>query len=231
MGWTNQPEDLTSVVRDLQRQVTELRRRSLYGAAISSGGLEVRTPDGDVVMRAGETIVGSETAFGVSMFRRDGSVQARFFDTPGGNGYWALFDEAGNITVSEDTTSGQGLARPYLGAPWMPYSEVVTPPIATTSATFVSTHRTHFPLQQPRVRCVLVCKSDAATTGEIILTDNAVQIGPTVTVEAAANTYSFLDATVDGDHMAMKTLDLQVRRTSGAGNVRIAPAWIGGLQS
>ncbi len=231
MGTVNHSEDLLTRIQDLERQVRELRRRTLFNAAVSSGGIEVRTPDGPAVMRAGETVVGSETAYGVSMFRLDGSVQARFFDTANGNGYWALFDEAGNITFSEDTVSGQGIARPYLGAPWMPYTEVLTPPIAITSATFVTTHRTHFPKQQPRVRCLLLCDSDAATTGEVILTDGGTQIGPTVTVEAAANAYAYLDAPVGGAHMDMKFLDLQVRRTGGAGNVRVAPAWIGGLQS
>ncbi len=231
MGIVNHKEDLLSRINDLERQVRELRRGSLYNAAISQGGLEVRTPEGNVIMRAGEIPVGSATAFGVEMRRNNGSLQARFFDSGGGGGFWALFDEAENILFSDDTYSGQGIARPYLGAAWMPYSEVLTPPIAVTSATFVKTHRAHFPKQQPRIRCLLLCDSDADTTGEIILTDHGVQLGPTVTVELGANAYAFLDAEVSGAHMDHKYLDLEVRRTAGTGNVRVAPAWIGGLQS
>lgn len=231
MGTVNHPEDLVSVVRDLERQVRELRRRSLGNAAISQGGLEVRTSEGAVIMRAGEFPWGSQTAHGVEFRRQNGGLQARFADTPGGNGYWALHDEAGNVICSEDTMSGQGLATPYLGAAWMPYSEVLSPPIATTSATFVITHRAHFPKQHPRVRVLLLCDSDADTTGEVILADGGSQIGGTVTVPLASNQYFWLDAEVAGSHMTMKYLDLQVRRTAGTGNVRVAPAWIGGVQS
>ncbi len=231
MGVVNHPEDLVSVVRDLQRQVRELRRNTLFGAAISQGGLEVRTPEGAVVLRAGEFEYGSETARGLTVFRTDGTMQARFFDVPGGNGYWAMFDEQENVLFSEDTVSGQGIARPYIPCTWMPYNEMSTPPIPVTSATFVSTHRAHFPKQQPRIRCLLLCDSDVGTTGEVILVDGSTQIGPTVTVEAGSNVYDYLDAPVPGGHMQMKFLDLQVRRTAGAGEVRVAPAWIGGLQS
>lgn len=231
MGVVRHQEDLATVVKDLQRQVRELRRGTLFGAVISQGGVEARTPDGDVIMRAGELDIGGTSAYGIEMRRRDGTLQARFFDTPGGGGYFAFFDEQQNIILSNDTVSGVGLAVPYIPAAWMPYSEVLSPPIATTSATFVITHRAHLTKQHPRIRVLLLCDSDADTTGEVILADGGVQIGPTVTVELGANNYRWLDAYVDGDHMAMKYLDLQVRRTAGTGSVRVAPAWIGGVQS
>jgi hypothetical protein len=231
MGIVNQPEDLLTRIRDLERQVRELRRGTLFGAAISQGGLEVQTPEGDVIARIGEIQVGDEAAYGMQIFRRDGSLQARFFDTPGGGGFWAFFDEAGNILASNDTVSGFGLARPYLTGSFMPYSEVSTPPIPTTSASFVITHRAHFPRQHPRVRVLLLCDSDADTTGEVILAQAGVQVGPTVQVELASNVYTWLEGEVSGEFGHMLYLDLQVRRTAGTGNVRVAPAWVGGIQS
>ncbi len=231
MGVVNQPENLLTRIKDLERQVRELRRGSLFNAAITNGGLEVRTPDGDVILRAGDMDIGGQTAYGMPIFRRNGTLQARFFDTAGGDGYWSFFDESGNIVASNDTVSGFGLARPYLTGSFMPFSEVSSPPIPITSATFVITHRAHFPRQHPRVRVLLLCDSDADTTGEVILTQSGVQVGPTVTVDAASNIYTWLEAPVTGAFTHMLYLDIQVRRTGGTGNVRVAPAWVGGVQS
>ncbi len=231
MGVVNHSEDLLTRIRDLERQVRELRRGTLFGAAITQGSLEVRTPEGDVIARIGEIEIGESTAYGMSVYRRNGTLQARFFDTPGGGGYWSLHDEQGSIVVSNDTVSGSGLATPYLTGTFMPYSEVSTPPIPTTSATFVTTHRAHLPRQHPRVRILLLCDSDADTTGEVILMQGGVQVGPTVTVELGSNVYTWLDAPVSGPLFQMMYLDLQVRRTAGTGSVRVAPGWIGGIQS
>ncbi len=229
MGVTDQPQDLLTLVRDLQRQVTELRRRSLYNAAISSGGLEVRTPDAAVVVRAGQ--LGDTDEYGVEMRRRDGTLQARFWDTPGGGGWWSLHDEQGRICVSNDSASGRGLATPYLTWDWMPWSQVTTPPLATTSAAFEIVARCHAQLQNPRIRLLLIAKTDADTTGEVILAQGSTVISGVLSVQAAANNYLWLTATVDGDMFDAGYIDLQARRTAGTGTVRLAIAWCAGVQS
>lgn len=113
----------------------------------------------------------------------------------------------------------------------MRYSEVLTPPLSTTSATFEILWRYHGQKQLPRVRSLLLVDSDSDTTGEIILSQGGVQVGPTITVEANANSYMWHDATVSGGHLSSLYLDLQARRTAGTGSVKVAPAWISGVQS
>lgn len=233
MGVVNQPDDLVSVVKDLQRQVRELRRGTLFGAAISSGGLEVRTPDGNVIMRAGEFEYGSETAYGLTIFRTNGTMQARFFDSPSGAGYWSFFDEQGSIVASNDTVSGVGLALPYIPYHVMPYSEVNSPSQSTNSATFVPLHRTHGQRQNPRLRLLLIIDSDADTTGEVIVTDIVgTQIGGVLEVPLASNSYRWHDVTLPaGSHLDTQYLDIAARRTAGTGLVRVGVAWAAGVQS
>jgi hypothetical protein len=182
-------------------------------------------------MKAGEIQVGGDTVYGVEFRNRAGSLQARYFDSTGGTGFWAMFDEASNVIVSNDTVSGTGLATPYIPYTAMPYSEMSTPPIATTSATFVPTHRIHGQKQHPRIRVQLLTDTDATTTGEVILMQNGSQIGATLAVPDNDNSYRTIDAYVDSGHLGFVYIDVHVRRVSGAGNVRVAPAWVAGIQS
>ncbi len=233
MGTSNQPADLLSLIKELQKQVRELRRRSLFGAAISEGDLSVRTSDGSTVLRVGEIPYGSGTVSGLAITRADGTLQARFFDTsPGGGGYWALFDEQQNVIVSEDTVASQGLATPYLQVKSMPSSEVTTVPQFTTSATFVPLHRLHFQKAQPWIRTWLITQTDAATVGEVRLAVGGVAItAAPLPLAAAINTYQLLDAPVAGSHMSFQAIDVEARRVSGAGNVRVGVAFASGRQS
>lgn len=231
MGTVNHSEDLLTRIQDLERQVRELRRRTLFNAAISSGGIEVRTPDSDVVMRAGQLPIEGSDAYGVEMRRRDGTLQARFWDAPGGGGWWALHDEAGTICVSNDSASGRGLATPYLTWNWMPWSEVVTPPLSTVNATFETVARCHAQIQHPRIRLLVIVKTDADTTGEAVLVQGGTVISDVLGIHVAANNYFWLDAVVAGDMFSVGYIDLQARRTAGTGTVRLAIAYVAGVQS
>jgi hypothetical protein len=226
-----QQEDLLTRIRDLERQVRELRRGSLFGAAISQGSMEVRTPDGDVIARIGEIEVGGQAAYGMQVFRRNGTLQARFFDTPGGGGYWAMFDEQNTVILSNDTVSGQGLATPYIPLSVMPYSEVLSPSVAVASSSFTITHRVHGQRQHPRVRLLLLLDTDADTTAEVILAQAGVQVSPTMSVPAGNNSYEWLDSTIPGPHLGALFLDVQARVTAGTGQIRIGVGWCAGVQS
>lgn len=233
MTVTRPSEDLLTRIRDLERQVRELRRRNISNASISQGSIEVRTPDGFLIARIGEFDAWGTPAAGMEIYRRSGVLQARFFDTTGtgGGGYWSLFDEAGNILFSEDTVANQGIATPYLALTAMPYAEMLSPPVLTTSATFADLHRCHGPKQQPWIRVRLLTDSDAGTTGEVRLVQDGLQIGDIQTIPDGDNSYRTIDAPVAGTHMSDLVVDVQARRTAGAGNVRVGVAYVVGRQS
>ncbi len=231
MTVVRQNEDLLTVVRDLQRQVRELRRRTLFGAAITEGDMSVRTPEGNTVMQVGQIPYGSGTVSGMAIYRDDGTLQARFFDTAGGGGFWSLYDEAENAIVSNDTVSGVGLATPYITCQVMPSSEVTTPPTLVTAAGFTNYFRVHYQRQHPRLRCLLICVTDAATTGEVVLNQGGSQISTVLPIAASSNDYFTIDGTVTGNYLSVAAVDVQARRASGAGTFRIAVAWSAGVQS
>src|SRR5689334_542238 len=59
---------------------------------------------------------------GMYISRPNGSlVFWTFGNSAGQDGFWAFYDMAGNIILSADVVSGQGLARP-----WLPYTFVRT---------------------------------------------------------------------------------------------------------
>jgi hypothetical protein len=231
MAVTNKPEDLLSLIRDLQRQVKELRRGTLSNAVVSQGSIEVRTAAGQVLFRAGEIPWGGTTKTGTATYRVDGSMSTVAWDDAGGNGYWAVLDEAGNIVASSDTVSGVGLALPYLQFRAMPYSEVLSPPQSTTSGTFTPLHRIHGQRQQPYIRVQLITQSDAATTGEVRLTVGGVAISSVLEIPASDNFYRVLDAPLGGAHLDFVYVDVEARRVSGAGAIRVGVAFTSGRQS
>ncbi len=233
MGKVNHTEDLASRIKGLEARLAALERgRPMAGAAISQGNLDVRTPDGESIMRAGEIPYGDQTAYGVEIRRRSGGLQARFFDTDSGDGYAAIFDEQGSVVFSEDTNSGFGIACPYLQVAAMPYSSVLSPPQTTTSGTFTPLHRLHFQLQQPWLRTHLICQTDVGTTGEVQLAISGVPVTASPTpLDAGISDYKTVDARIVGGQRSFQYVDVEVRRTAGAGNVRVAVAFASGRQS
>jgi hypothetical protein len=229
----NQPEDLVARIKRLENQVATLKRgTTLSGSVLSRGSMEVQTDTGQVLQRIGAIPFAGTTVRGIANYRADGSLTSIQWDDDAGNGYWAWYDEAGQVVVSDDTVSGTGLARPYLQYRAMPYSEVLTPPQSTTSATFTPLHRCHGQRQQPWIRTWLITQADAATTGEVRLAvaGTAITAAPT-TIAAASNAYQIVDAELVGDHLGLFAVDVEARRVSGAGSIRVAVAFVSGRQS
>src|SRR4051794_23520702 len=98
-------------LRDLERQVAELRTaRSIDASTISPGGtLLVADKDNHIVAAIGQAF-GDTTDPGVAFWRKDGSaalqVTAEFV---------GVFDKQGTPVFSDDYKAGWGIATPHLG--------------------------------------------------------------------------------------------------------------------
>jgi hypothetical protein len=216
----------------LERAIESLTlARNLRSSTIDDPGvLQVRT--GNIVTalfgRLSDGLMGvvlrrqsGELAFSVQGNQQDPSTQ-----------FVALWDRAGNIIVSDDATSGQGLARPWLPVLFGPSAMPAGAP-STTSATFDTLWRTLQDKQHPRLKVVYMVQADADTAGEVQLWD-----GPTATeldlqvIEAGAYRYVYPPrVSVPGGFSADMDVQVRARRTAGTGVLRVQVFLAMGVQS
>jgi hypothetical protein len=141
-------------------------------------------------------------------------------------------DRQGNVVLADDTNSGQGLARPYLQAAFYParFGDY----LGSTSGSFETLYRAELPKQQPRLRVAAIGAADSGgTTGEMRCLIEGAQFGATVTLTNAVQAFGIWgpEFLPDIDHMETMHVEIQARRTAGAGVVRVAPTAIQGMQS
>lgn len=125
MGLVNQPQDLLTRVRDLERQVREAYKKSgLSSTHISKGGL---TLSGDAYLKMIDDLdveilyIGPDTNGKQTIrIRREGGSDIFYSAfTGGGAQFWKLTDRFNRQLVSDDPDAG-GLARPWLSVDLYP---------------------------------------------------------------------------------------------------------------
>lgn len=113
------PDWISRKVADLERQITELRSaRKAQATGVSKGGITL-TEDSFIRM---VTDLGVEAVYfgpddnGRQIFRLRREQDRGIFATgsAGGRDFWALFDNTNHIIMSDDATTGRGMARPWL---------------------------------------------------------------------------------------------------------------------
>lgn len=221
-----------------------LRNASITGGAgltVGAGGkLVVQHPDGRDLMLMGE--YDSSNVYNMPdgsrqpmalIWRSDGSLALGMFDPTPANGlqqFLALYDRGGNIIVSDDTNSGQGLARPYVPGVFYParYGDW----LSTTSSTFETVWRCRMPKQQPQLYVRAWATNDTSgATGQVQVMVNSVQLGSTVSTSFAQTEYVFGPLPVTGKHMDTLVVELNARVATGTGGVRVGAARLEGQQS
>lgn len=232
----NRRPDLTRQIEDLKRRVKSLETQNRLSAGtiggVSGGSVQVVDRAGGLIAYIGEFAPNAPDGNpqpGLYFRRQDGTLAFAIFDplplVDGYNQFWSLWDRTGNLIMSEDTTSGQGLARPYLPIPWIDVRTSTWP--VTTSASMVDAQFCLHNKQHPFVEVWIQAAPDASTVGEYQLVQGSTVIGAATQITGAAVQYVTWRAAVVGDHGDQTDLHLQFRRVSGAGNVRgiIVGAW------
>lgn len=228
-GRTTPSVDVLDELDKLRRRISELERQTLRNVVIPEGGLRLRgggqfvaeTPTGVEMFYLGELHVGAEDFRGIWMKREDGSFM--FYnglaDGDPNKVFFAWLDRAGNILVSDDGSSGQGLARPWL---MMPTVNVIGTSIpTTTSAAFVSTQSTGWVIkQQPKCDVQALLLSNGGGTGNARFTINGTPTGPVLPIAAGAFAWSSIHTlTLPGTYNSYVRVELQVQLTNGTGSV------------
>lgn len=223
------PDWLAAELRELRRNVDELRaERSLGAASIEAG---------DLVLRSGSTLhVKHATGFDllavhrdaggryvIAIKRDDGSDALVIESTPIGQ-YLAIKDQHGSIIMSNDASSGVGLARPWLPIPFarVDVSPALNSGLATTqSGSFVAANEAFTHKQHPwaTFRGYVSASSDGVTVGEARLVHGETVIG-TLTTDPGAALVDFLDWQPSSVQFGqMMQLSYEIRRTAGTGSV------------
>lgn len=170
---------------------------------------------------------------GFILYREDGTVAAGLYDPdPAGDykQFFAVYDRSGNVVVSDDTDSGQGLGRPYLPLP-LYAARFTADPQACTSGTWETLWQGSVYKQHPRMLVQASVGADVGSAGEVRVMVGGVQLGATAPVTSTPAGVNFGPAAVAGAYSSSLTVQLQAQRTSGAGVVRVQAAGAWGLQS
>lgn len=247
----------TSVEKRLRQALSRAATRPQ--ASISSGGVDI-TNDGAlrILGSGGLTLIsgdGVETfsarGWGgayqepdgepqpmILMNRADGSLAFLLGDPlPGVDGYqqfWALYDRTGSIIFGDDTTSGRGLARPYMS--FNVLDENGTDYVTLTSTTsFATAHTIAGFIQNPRMMVPVTATATAGGPGEIQIIHTAtgtVVAGPTsIPVSSSISPfYNFLVPDAAG-LFTHQFFEVQTRRVSGTGNIQSRVWSAHGMQS
>jgi hypothetical protein len=130
MGQINQPSNLLDQIKDIRRQLADLRGAvGLASATITRGGLkllqgaflEMRDPSSFLVMFVGRDGNGDQV---FQLWRPGGqAILVTQKDITSGRLFFAFRDYLGHILMSDDVQTG-GLARPWLPVPMYPLFSV-----------------------------------------------------------------------------------------------------------
>lgn len=214
----------------LERKIRALEKRKTIGRAslspgdnitVIGGQLRVYDTLGNLIGFLGTT-AGGETGFFVQ--RADGT--SSFYAWTSGGGFAAMFDRASNYVVTDDATSGQGLARPYV--PLGSFVDNSAPTRSTMSTSWTTLQTLSGYKQHPKITMQVLVQTGTGTTGDVRVVDqNGVQVGATQSIAAAALEYRTIQGALAGAHMLGVSLNLQARVTSGVGaiGVRGGAAW------
>lgn len=236
--WIPKQPSLVDRVKRLEQDIRRLsKRRTLGHSTISDGDLTVKSRGALKVVDA-ETgqlvaIIGAlpdldrldgSAQPGAAFYREDGSIAAFLGDSnptvPPFKQSWQIFDRQGNVVMADDTNSGKGLAKPFVGGGcFFNDTNVVRWP-QTTSGTFVTIADTYYCAENAKVQWDIQHVADPATAGEVRLLVNGAQVDTTQVVGTSFGLWSRFSITLPGVNVGdFPYIALQARRTSGTGGV------------
>lgn len=221
------PESVNAELQRLRQKIEESVRRTLGQSAISSPGDALTISGGaelsvlhDVtnalIFHVGHGILGK---YFVTIRRDDGTPLYEVGIDGSGNQFGASWDRTGHIIVSDDATSGTGMARPWLAMPGVPVLATSIP--MTSSGTYVSTWGSGDVIkQQPYCRLQALLRTESGATGNARFQINGSNVGSVMAM--GANQFAWQtaqDIALPGSIDATERVELQVQRTNASGTI------------
>lgn len=221
--------EFLGMIQDLIRRVEKLESGARIGnTAIDLGSLWVKNGSFKVGDPAkiyfGPVLFGTDTTPGWIFYRADETPVFALAGSSADDQFWLFRDNVGNIVISDDGQTNQGLARPYIPIAFSEHYNFAFN-INTTSATFTGLWAAQYVKQHPRIRVkALVKTSDGTTGGEIRLFNITTGEDITGAVNIPLGQFGIINlgpTQITGDHMSLIEVEVQVRRTAGAGNIGV----------
>ena len=228
------PQDLLAQIEALKARVKLLETNN----RLVSGTLRkvtVVADDGQVIGEIGALNVPDPDGNRQSgfVFRRDDGTPAFTLFDPlptqnGFNQFWALWDRTKNLVVTDDTTSGVGLARPYI--PFIVANTDQSTWPGPTTTTFADMFFSYFQKQHPYVEVWAQVNVAASTTAEVQLVQGDQVLGDVIALDPGFD-YVTWKVPVDGSFGQMIDIHVAARRPTGTGSVKIQVVGAWGRQT
>ncbi|MFI7431327.1 hypothetical protein ACIBPB_30460 [Micromonospora sp. NPDC049836] len=248
MGTPNYPRDLASEWQKLRRDVKGAYTSANMRTGMAKIGARVIEITGELILNAGAKLaakyengveaftvrkayLGEEPVGEVVIRRYDGTAALEVFGGPNEPGYFAINDQSGNIILSDDGATRQGLARPYLSYTFARTSILTVPQDLTTSSSFVPHATIMNIMQHPKLRVMVYVTTNGSDVAQV-----RIKAGSGVVATSGNVTNGWLELT--GSHMNYNfgdtfQYDVEIRRVSGssAQGVGFTPVYAMGVQS
>jgi hypothetical protein len=235
--YNTESPSISQIIADLKARVARLEAGNRAGnTSVDKGTFAVNGGAFTVGSTAylGSVNLGEGASQGAAFYRADGTVAFQISGASDASQSWALRDGKGNLVAGDDRQTKTGLARPWVPINWVEHANIL-PTNSTSSSTFVPLVTGRMFKQHPQVFVtLLVYCSTGATAGEAVMyiAGGGPQVGNVATVSAGYYGLVYLGpAPVQGNHMNETELEIQVRRTAGAGTVAIRVMNSYGLES
>jgi hypothetical protein len=150
-----------------------------------------------------------------------------------GAGFTGVWDKSGNIVLSDDAVSGQGLGRPYIPYTFGVTAELTTPPANRQNSTTsdLAIYSTIAPIQHPKMSFwAYVYIQTGGSTAEVKVKD--ITTGATLYTSGGVGG-GWLNANfpISYSFGEQHQLDITIRRASGSNNVGLTLGEVFGVQS
>ena len=236
------PQSLWQAIRDLRRDMQQLRAsRRLESAAIGTGGLvitgdgylKVLDTDGSILFQIGliSPHPDGSPQRGVLISREDGTAAlsvAAVTSHPGDPQGIVVRDARGTVLLAEDVTAG-GLARPWLNIPMYPARSADLR--QSTSGTYETVWRGVTDIHNPRLTVSGWSVTAGGTTGNVQVLVNGALFGAPVAVSTSLTQFTVGPLTHGLPIGSDVTVEIQAQMTSGAGPVSVGVDHVRGEQS
>jgi hypothetical protein len=252
MGTPNYPRDMANEWSNVKKDIRSLFTSASYRRALQQMGatglkvfkflemqagsyIKFKYPGGNDGLFLGRFGYGGDDVDGIAFFRPAGNFSfLSFSKVSDASGFTAIWDQSGNIILSDDGSTKKGLANPWLEHTVVDTNDIAGPPAShqTTSTSDTAIQSAFVPIQHSNMRIWYYAVPVSGSPIEVKLKN--LTTGATV-YSATHTTSGYVDSGTfpvgDYNFHDIQQFDFTIRRTAGTGTVGATLIGFWGVQS